>query len=542
MYKYLIVICSVLVLAGCAGGSSVPADQEIENPSVDGSLLGGGSDVDDGDDIIDAGSSGGSSTTYTSTDDEDDAELVVKVLKRKYETSLFGAIDINLRVKGGSGNYTWVADWLPPGLSFQDQAGKNIHIKGQVGAIGTFSGIVKVCDAETPTNCGEKDGFEIEVKDNRKDVSETQIAFLGCQPFEIVQVGNPANPLKEDRPNAYEPHRPSADPFTATFEAKGGTGPFKWTFSARTEEGSGAMAVGAEFVSAWNPTPSSDTRQLVVSSTLDRSIFTCEDEDGNPVFSPDGAVKCEGTKKYTEEITVKVEDLSCLGFGSAEKKYNFDLTPTDRMTMKKLKMAIKVNLGDTCETCSCEGPQWIRLRLYDSTEKFPLISADFQKENYNYGYGWGDGCHIVKLPQEYDSTSIEDGWRPRSWSYDKMGSLIEDGAEDLDATEGRIFELHAHDTNGDGAWMDVNLEWAVIFNDFWYLVTPGTNLEVQDDEEVARLLDLSKIPGGDYLNWHKCSEINQDPNRAWLVERGVCNLRPMGQSEYAGMDQSCESH
>jgi len=409
MYKYLVIICSLLVVGmGCASSGTPDTNTDLSNrtptdisDSTDWSnngdnsnnnlnVNGDGSDKFDADDK-DSGDAGAVPVEIKTTEDDFDGIATKNI-----------PFEEKLEAKGGSGRYVWSVSGLPTGLSLENARVKIITIKGRARAAGSFSITAQVCDSNNLEDCDSKT-YSILVRDIMVQTRYAPQAFSHSSSFAPADIPEtePANPcgtpLQITMKSTSYPDRPFGDAdvnkgssmmgndFEATFQVTGGVPPYTWELRSAAED---FWMIGTipENPSSWSrrqSTVDAENDTFNIEGTFNYGLRLCPAYPVPTIINTDGTTSvpdtlpemvptsgsCPDSESIEEVLTVKVTDrCSSPAPQSKEKKFDFELRDTgddpDRVPLRDLR-AFEIYI----EGKDIDSGSWIQLGLFDESNQ-----------------------------------------------------------------------------------------------------------------------------------------------------------------------------
>lgn len=475
MSKYFIILCSLLVLAGCSGAPLVE-DQTPEKPSIE---LNPGS-----------GGGGGDEDVIEEVEGDDDGhDTYPSLILKKGDGCNLGTVNSAQRINceltatGGSGSYDWSAEDLPDWLRLDEIDNDKVAVAGTAPSLDrdqTFRFKIKVCDAENTSICKEK-RFSVKVKEVPRVTFVPPSSPLSIMPtFHIETALKP----KESGMNSAQ----IGQKFEGSFTAVGGTAPYTWRFEGLSIVPSEVMDApppptiinmdgSASSSSSFVPLTSGNDEPLNISGYFEPDLY-CEKMDGTLVAANwDTICKNEhgdrSKRVYRTSIRVTVTDSSDRSV-TEEYEFNFTLPSISNQKANEI-FAIEANLS--AHDC---GGRWGCSTLI-----------------YLYGKDNIDILRMIGRGQPIDISSS--GWGSTTQKRDFVfNSAIDPSTISLD-TINKVYM-----TIDDGSFGDYGEMWLsslIIYSSYYYMV-----LNLEDNQlggEVGWDYDTSASRAISGVSWER---------------------------------------
>jgi len=361
MYKYLVIICSLLVVVGCASSGTPDTNTDLANqaPAVTSNngdqfdWNNNNPDNNETDDKFDADGAGSDGLDATPV------EIITAAGDFGGNVTRSVRFEEKLEAKGGSGSYVWTVSGLPTGLSVVNARLKKITVSGRARVLGSFTVNAQVCDANDLENCAAKT-YSILVRDimvQTRYAPQTFSHLSSFAPADIPETvppnpcGAPLQIVKKTMPVWADETFGDADvnstssmmgnDFEATFQVTGGVPPYTWELRSAAEN-FWEVGVIPENTSGWRnstSTTNSAGDTFAIDGTFLYGLRYCPEDPLPAVINEDGVViipgrsptygTCNGRESVEEVLTVKVTDQCAAAPQTKEKIFNFDLNRGD---------------------------------------------------------------------------------------------------------------------------------------------------------------------------------------------------------------------
>jgi len=371
MYKYLVVIFSLLVVVGCAFQGKSDTSSNLTNPTP--------TDISD---TTDWNNNSDNSDSNLNADDKDDDEFVTD------DTDSDGTD------AAGTGD-------TPVETPITEDRVITVQYAQQ-----EFNHFVTIGSADPsvsklPNPCGTS--LQITMKSTTYPDT----------PFGDADVNNGFSMM--------------GNGFEATFQATGGVPPYSWELISSAANFWGIPSTWTTHQS----TEIADNDTFNIDGIFDLALRLCPaypaptiiDTDGTATFTPPEMVPtyffCAGSESIEEVLTVKVTDQCTAAPQTKEKSFHFDLNRTHDKVSDLIGVELVIDFDDTEE----DSP-YVEVELYthnEETGRDELVA----KTPRAWASRWGDDGHVVILSKIYPvegkgGVALKDVHRVAMWIDQKV--------------------------------------------------------------------------------------------------------------------------
>ncbi len=477
MSKYLIIICSLLVVVGCSGGGADDVDlsngngggdntaDDRFNWALDGSEEGGGGGSSGGY-VTDDGDSGGSRSTVIS--------ITGSVPAKVYAYEVF---QLKLTASGGSGAYEWETTDLPDWLTLNETGDRQVTLDGTPTYTRNYTFKVRARDADEPTSYKEKT-YTVKVKAKKTPI----VGRTGSPTPDTPDTGDPIEISIEATPAASGQYDVAAkSQFNKVFVASGGSGGYTWSFTEENIEGGAFnmfehVSSGITVTDLLGTASGTNMSRYRVKGNFKKIGLYCLGSSGDwSHLSPLGGIAedcfdASSMRVMVSRLTVRVTDAAG---NSADETFVFNLMPprVSDQTLGDLSSFGVYIWADKFNDCT--GEKYVKATLYamhgSVKRKIAVI----------------DGLLPAEMGETVEETvTVELGQGIASYLFDPY----EEDIRDLPLTALKEIEFDVRDCGisgygGGAGYGEIKLSWFAFY-------TPYSSFKMAPDEEYQMTVSL----------------------------------------------------